>query len=200
MLTGLEILLDRMKTNPEEFLKDNHVPYEGEMFGGKWADLLDYAWRVADDEERQVLDAARKEFYRDDFNERVMKRLAGEEVKEEVSPYIVKQSSAQATYPHPHTAAQKQQTALQNSIHVSNGGSGGTWADPRAIYGSQATQAAQQNMAAQNSLLVGNGGTGVQGVVQGGFGQAQVRQEGAAIGVDPSFWSGVVSAGKGKLW
>jgi hypothetical protein len=37
--------------------------------------------------------------------------------------------------------------------------------------------------------------------VQGGYGgQAQVRQEGAAIGVDPSFWSGVVSAGKGKLW
>ena len=79
MLTGLEILLERMKTNPEEFLKDNHVPYEGESFGGKWSDLLDYAWRIADKDERNALEAARKEFYRDDFNERVMKRLAGEE-------------------------------------------------------------------------------------------------------------------------
>jgi len=32
------------------------------------------------------------------------------------------------------------------------------------------------------------------------FGQAQVRQEGAAIGVDPSFWGGVIASGKGKLW
>ena len=94
MLTGLEILLARMKTNPEEFLKDNHVPYEGELFGGKWSDLLDYAWRVADKDERDALEAARREFYRDDFNERVMKRLAGEEVKQETSPYIIKGSSS----------------------------------------------------------------------------------------------------------
>ena len=79
MLTGLDILLARMKTNPEEFLKDNYVPYEGESFGGKWSDLLDYAWRIGDQEERDALETARKEFYRDDFNERVMKRLAGEE-------------------------------------------------------------------------------------------------------------------------
>lgn len=96
MLTGLDILLDRMKTNPEEFLKDNHVPYEGESFGGKWNDLINYAWRIATEEERQMLEDARREFYRDDFNERVMKRLAGEEVKEEVSPYIIKQNAAQA--------------------------------------------------------------------------------------------------------
>lgn len=41
--------------------------------------MLDYAWRIADKDERDALDVARKEFYRDDFNERVMKRLAGEE-------------------------------------------------------------------------------------------------------------------------
>jgi len=102
MLTGLEILLDRMKTNPEEFLNERGtVPYEGEMFGGKWSDLLDYAWRVADKDEREMLETARKEFYRDDFNERVMKRLAGEEVKQETSPYIVKQGgtiSSQASH------------------------------------------------------------------------------------------------------
>ena len=96
MLTGLEILIERMKTNPEEFLKDNHVPYEGESFGGEWMDLIAYAWRIANEEERQALEDARREFYRDDFNERVMKRLAGEEVMKQVeqpSPYIVKQAS-----------------------------------------------------------------------------------------------------------
>ena len=94
MLTGLEILLARMKTNPEEFLKDGNVPYDGEIVGGKWSDLLDYAWRVADKDEREMLETARKEFYRDDFNERVMKRLAGEEVKQETSPYIIKGGSS----------------------------------------------------------------------------------------------------------
>jgi hypothetical protein len=97
MLTGLDILLARMKTNPEEFLIDGRVPYQGEVFGGKWSDLLDYAWRIADESEREALEAARKEFYRDDFNERVMKRLAGEEVQEEkIPPYIIKGSSVDA--------------------------------------------------------------------------------------------------------
>jgi hypothetical protein len=95
MLTGLDILLARMKTNPEEFIKDGIVPYDGENFGGKWADLLHYGWRVANEEERKALQDAKIDFFRDDFNERVFKRLAGEEVKqvEQPSPYIVKQQS-----------------------------------------------------------------------------------------------------------
>ena len=79
MLTGLDILLDRMKTNPEEFLNAGEVPYEGQMFGGKWADLCTYAWRVATEEERKMFEDAQIQFYRDDFNGRVMKRLAGED-------------------------------------------------------------------------------------------------------------------------
>lgn len=171
MLTGLEILLARMKTNPEEFLKDNSVPYDGERFGGKWSDLLDYAWRVADEEERKVLNTARDEFYRDDFNERVMKRLAGEEQEQEEHPM---QKFRIKTPP--------QNMALQNSVSVSNGGTG-----------------AQQ--ATANSLqAMGSGGVGVQGVMQGGFGQAQTRQEGATISTDSSFWNGVIASGNGKLW
>ena len=175
MLTGLEILLDRMKTNPEEFLKDDHVPYEGESFGGKWSDLVSYAWRIATEEERQMLEDARREFYRDDFNERVMKRLAGEEVKQEEHPMQKFRIKTPA------------QNVAQN-VMVSVGGIGGA----TSMLGQQGAQQnmALQNMALQNSMHVSNGG----------FGQAQVRQEGAAIGVDPSFWSGVVSAGKGKLW
>jgi hypothetical protein len=83
MLTGLEILLARMKTNPEEFLAEGRVPHDGEIFGGKWSDLFDYAWRVSTEDERAMIQEARKEFLRDDFNERVFKRLAGEETKQD---------------------------------------------------------------------------------------------------------------------
>jgi len=161
MLTGLDILLDRMKTNPEEFLNEiGNVPYEGEAFGGKWSDLLSYAWRVANEEERQVLDDARKEFYRDDFNERVMRRLAGEE-----------QEQRPETKTYPHLRAQQQMHPLQNSA---------------------------QNLALQGGTVTQQHWTDP--TISSMFGQAQVRQEGAAIGVDPSFWGGVVASGKGKLW
>ena len=160
MLTGLEILLARMKTNPEEFLKDNHVPYEGEMFGGKWSDLLDYAWRVADKDERDALEAARKEFYRDDFNERVMKRLAGEEVKEEVSPYIVKQNAAQAMKNPIQNAAAQQQT-LQGVIQ------GGQY-DPNR-HGLVTASGFQAAEAKQEGMRVSSGGTDFWGGITGAF-------------------------------
>ena len=83
MLTGLDILLARMKTNPEEFLLEGRAPHDGEIFGGKWGDLIDYAWRIGTEDEREAIQEARKEFLRDDFNERVFKRLAGEETKQE---------------------------------------------------------------------------------------------------------------------
>ena len=79
MLTGLEILFARMKTNPEEFLVEDRAPHDGEVFGGKWSDLIDYAWRIGTEDEKAAIQEARKEFLRDDFNERVFKRLAGEE-------------------------------------------------------------------------------------------------------------------------
>ena len=113
MLTGLDILIARMKTNPEEFLKeDGRVPYDGETFGGKWSDLLDYAWRIGDKDERDALDVARKEFYRDDFNERVMKRLAGEEEPPRVEIDLALRASGRK-------AAQPQMThqqMMQNSM------------------------------------------------------------------------------------
>ena len=164
MLTGLEILLDRMKTNPEEFLKDDHVPYEGESFGGKWSDLVNYAWRIATEEERQMLEDARREFYRDDFNERVMKRLAGEEVKQEQpSPYIVKQASWNDP-----------RAALQNSVLGSGLGAqgviqGGQY-DPN-IHGHLTTtggfQAAEIK---QEGMRISSGGTGFWGGISKSLG------------------------------
>jgi hypothetical protein len=118
MLTGLEILLARMKTNPEEFLtKNGTVPYDGEMFGGKWSDLLDYAWRVANNDEREMITKARDEFYRDDFNERVFKRLAGEENVKETVTY---KASGQYTTGH------ADPRGGLFGIGVGNGGTGNT--------------------------------------------------------------------------
>ena len=152
MLTGLDILLARMKTNPEEFLKeDGRMPYEGEVFGGKWSDLLDYAWRVADKDERDALESARKEFYRDDFNERVMRRLAGEEVKQEINPstFITK-------------AAQQQM--LQNSVLLSSGGTGviqGGHYDPNTHgYLTTTKSIFQAAELKQEGTPISNGGTG----------------------------------------
>jgi hypothetical protein len=160
MLTGLDILLARMKTNPEEFLTSIvSLPHEGELFGGRWADLLDYGWRVADDEERKALQDAKIEFYRDDFNERVMKRLAGEETpQEQLSPYIVKQNTAQAMKNPIQNAAAAQQQMLQNSVLQ-----GGQY-DPN-IHGYLTTtggnfQAAELK---QEGMPISNGGTGFTG-------------------------------------
>ena len=100
MLTGLEILLARMKTNPEEFLLEGRTPHDGEVFGGKWGDLIDYAWRIGTEDEREAIQEARKEFLRDDFNERVFKRLAGEEKQGTLKPEAVLKYSGRYTTGH----------------------------------------------------------------------------------------------------
>ena len=156
MLTGLDILIARMKTNPEEFLKD--LPYEGESFGGKWSDLLEYAWRVADKDERDALDVARKEFYRDDFNERVMKRLAGEETPVVAEKDLGLRASGRK-------AAQQQmaqQQMLQNSMaqSVIQGG----MYDPNTHGYATITGGFQAAELKQEGMSISNGGTGFLGL------------------------------------
>jgi hypothetical protein len=134
MLTGLDILLDRMKTNPEEFLIAGEVPYEGQMFGGKWADLLTYAWRIANEEERNMLEDARRQFYRDDFNERVMKRLAGEDVESKI-----------------------EETSMKIRMQGRHPSIGSHWTDPRNIGAlqEQGYQIANQPQIKQEGAAVG---------------------------------------------
>jgi hypothetical protein len=159
MLTGLDILLDRMKTNPEEFLDRGHVPYEGQVFGGKWADLLEYAWRVADKDEQEALESARKEFYRDDFNERVMKRLAGEEQEQRPETMTYKTQGRYAT----------------------------GWSDPRAQQAAQMhpLQNSAQNAVIQGGMYDPN--THGYLTTTGGFQAAEIKQEGAMVGSSGGF-------------
>ena len=74
MNAGVEILLQRMKDNPEDFYNN---PREGMT---RWSRLVNYA--IADEvvtqEEKDALDAGMKEVRRQKFTETVMKELAGE--------------------------------------------------------------------------------------------------------------------------
>jgi len=74
MNAGVEILLQRMKNNPEDFY---YHPNKGMS---RWHRLVDHA--IADEvvtqEEKDALDAGMKEVRRQSFTELVMKELAGE--------------------------------------------------------------------------------------------------------------------------
>jgi len=67
MLTGVEILLERMKTNPEEFIE-----------GGpsKWSQVMNNAWDILTEQERKALEDGAKEAKREHFNGEVMRVLA----------------------------------------------------------------------------------------------------------------------------
>ena len=67
MLTGVEILLERMKTNPEEFIEGGF---------SKWSRVLDSGWAVMTAEEQKALQDGMNEAKRDHFNGEVMRVLS----------------------------------------------------------------------------------------------------------------------------
>ena len=73
MNTGIEILLKRMETHPEEFY---YKPNEGV---GKWTRLLDTFKRSLTKEEIDAVDEGLRKIERERFTELVMQTLAGVE-------------------------------------------------------------------------------------------------------------------------
>ena len=69
MLAGVEILLERMKTNPEEFIEGGF---------SKWSRVIDSAWSILTEEERTALKAGVDNAKRENFNGDVMRILAGD--------------------------------------------------------------------------------------------------------------------------
>lgn len=69
MEVGTQILIDRMKTNPEEF---------GEGSISKWGRVWAYAMEHLPDEDKQALREANRRMRVEKFNEMVMTTLAGE--------------------------------------------------------------------------------------------------------------------------
>lgn len=80
MNKGVEILLERMKSNPEEFM---YTPSQGM---GKWMRLLDEYNHVLTDEEKTAINNATKEVAREQLTQRVMKELL--DPKSESNPYL----------------------------------------------------------------------------------------------------------------
>jgi hypothetical protein len=73
MLSGVEIILERMKTNPEDFMSGAE--------DRKWMRLIDHAFgsELLTEEEGVALREALKNCRREMFNQRVMRALANEE-------------------------------------------------------------------------------------------------------------------------
>lgn len=71
MLSAVAILIERTKTNPEEFANG----YAGDF--GKWDDVIKEFTPCMTTEEREALEAALTNARREMFNEAVMKRLVG---------------------------------------------------------------------------------------------------------------------------
>ena len=72
MIQGMEILLDRMKTHPEEFLRD----YSGSL--NKWDRLIDHYRHVLTNEEMKAYNNAKHELERQQFTSNVLETLLAE--------------------------------------------------------------------------------------------------------------------------
>lgn len=77
MLTGIELMLKRMETHPEEF-----VGVQGGC-SKEWYAVITPVIPHLTDEERQVIEEALKKAYREHFTGQVMKKVAGEAVMTE---------------------------------------------------------------------------------------------------------------------
>lgn len=87
-LYGIEILLERMKTHPEEFTMD-----------GKWTDLLVKVDRHLTEEERQAVKQGFTDMARATFNEVVMKGIANEPVEYDQVQSIAQDYDSVMSYP-----------------------------------------------------------------------------------------------------
>jgi len=67
MLAGVEILLERMKTNPEEFIEGGY---------SKWSRVIDGSWSILTEEEQTALKAGVDNAKREHFNGEVLRVLA----------------------------------------------------------------------------------------------------------------------------
>ena len=118
MLSGLEIVLARIKEYPEE------LP--------KWADILADYLQYFNEEEVQAWLDMKIQVGRERFNERVLKHLSGEDVREQVTGFQNEVSRI--------VAAKQQQ--IQNKI---NSGVFDPLNAVQGVYGNQIS-AAQQSM------------------------------------------------------
>ena len=79
MESGVKILLERIKTNPNEFLG-------GEKYH-KWSLIIDRYKDFFTEEESKALQDALRDIVMPQFNKEVLKTLMAEEVEEDFNPF-----------------------------------------------------------------------------------------------------------------
>jgi hypothetical protein len=140
MNEGVKILLERMKTNPEEFIN-----------GTKWAGLIHGYKQYLNKEDSQELDDAYNALMQQHFTERVMKELLSPEEDDSLGKWFTKQPIGT-----PLGGATRVGSSVGNVNAVHNNGltltagagTGYSWANT-----STTTAQLQQAQAAQNTLL-----------------------------------------------
>ena len=120
MLSGLEIVLERIKEYPEEW--------------NKWANLVEDYKKHFTQEEAQAWQSAITQMSRERFNEKVLKRLSGEDidVEKQVTGFQNEVSRI---------VASKQHNAMKQSMMG--------YSDPQLLYGDPMKPT--QNVAMQNA-------------------------------------------------
>jgi len=88
MQVGTEILLARMKENPDEFFSGGYK--------SRWGGIVDDARQYLPKEDVEALDEGYRQMQIDRFNERVLARLAGEDDKQPEETMTIKASGRYA--------------------------------------------------------------------------------------------------------
>jgi len=131
MNSGVEILLQRIKDNPEYFGVDPSM--YGSNHQNKWNPFLSEVLNTEyfTDEEKQAVKSAYDEARRENFTERIMKALTGEdEVSEMGKPVRITSTNPYhlRSVPLGMTTSAGQSTVSLNTNAISNGGTWGTTA------------------------------------------------------------------------
>jgi hypothetical protein len=155
MQVGTEILLARMKEYPEEFIVYG--------YDSRWGNLIDDAKHYLPKEDVEALDEGYRQLRVDQFNERVLARLAGEDKQQQPEETMTIKASGRYTtgLSDPRALAQTQleyEQAVKQAQH-------------NADMQQRAMNAAQQNQYAsglQNSLYNGGNGSSIGDWLTGG--------------------------------
>ncbi len=86
MIEGLKILLERMKTHPEEFLDDS----DGYVGSSKWGKLIHRYNKVLTKEEIKAFNDALHELHRQQFTADVLESLISKPVELDPETYTIK--------------------------------------------------------------------------------------------------------------
>ena len=86
MIEGLKILLERMKTHPEEFLDDS----DGYVGSSKWGKLMHKYNKVLTKEEIKAFNDALHELHRQQFTAEVLESLISKPVELDPETYTIK--------------------------------------------------------------------------------------------------------------